>query len=102
MKVIFLDAALLFLFVLLLFCILRAVKGPGSADRIIAVNVGTTITAAIIGIFGVRSDEAFFADVTFIYVILSFMAVVVLVRVYLAGKTRGQEGKEDQPDDSGI
>ena len=102
MKVMILDAALLCLFVLLLFCILRAVKGPGSADRVIAVNVGTTITAAIIGIFGVRSDEAFFADVTFIYVILSFMAVVVLVRVYLGGRARDQERKEGQPDDTGI
>jgi len=90
----FLDAAAVFLIILLLFCIVSAVRGPGNADRIIAVNVGTTITGAIIGILGVRSGEAFFADVTLIYVILSFMAVVVLVRVYLSGRGRRRKDGE--------
>ena len=96
MKIYFLDAAAVLLFILLLFCIVKAFKGPGSANRIIAVNVGTTITGAIIGLLGVRSGEAFFADVALIYVILSFMAVVVLVRIYLAGRTYQNRRKDGE------
>lgn len=90
----FLNAVILLLLVLLLFCIFRAMRGNGNADRIVAVNVGTTIIGAVIGILGVRSGEAFFADVTLIYVILSFLAVVVLVRIYLAGRGSGKDGGE--------
>ena len=66
MRTYFLEIAALFLFVLLLFCIVRALQSKGNADRIIAVNVGTTITGAIIGLLGVRSGEDFFADVALI------------------------------------
>ena len=97
MTVIFMDGAAIILLILILLCVVRAVKGPSVADRIVSVNVGTTITAAIIGILSMRSGEGFFTDVGLIYVILSFMAVIVLVRFFLAGN-RNKKDKDGGAD----
>jgi len=84
------------LLILVMLCIIRAVKGPRTADRMLAVNAGTTIITAIVAIITVLYGESYFADIAVIYVILSFLAVVVFVRVYLNiyRHKREEAGKE--------
>lgn len=67
----------------LFFSLFRSIRGPRIADRIVAVNmVGTQITI-IIAILTFMMGEGYLADVALIYTMLSFLAVVLLTKVYL-------------------
>lgn len=63
-------------------CLIRAVMGPTIADRLVAVNMMGTIVMVIIAILAVVMDEEYLADICLIYAMISFLAVVVLTKVY--------------------
>lgn len=96
-----LDGSMIAIGVLLLLCLLRAVLGPRIADRVIAVNAAGTLVVILICILAVRLGEGYLTDIAMIYTLLSFLAVVVLTRLYIgvwrqrhAGKT-GKEADRD-------
>ena len=96
-----LDSSMIAIGVLLLLCLLRAVLGPRIADRVIAVNAAGTLVVILICILAVRLGEGYLTDIAMIYTLLSFLAVVVLTRLYIgvwrqrhAGKT-GKEADRD-------
>ena len=68
--------------VLLIFCLIRAGKGPRIADRLVAVNMMTTMVTVIIAILAMLKDEGYLVDICLIYAMISFLAVVVLSRIY--------------------
>ena len=68
--------------VLLLFCLIRAVVGPRIADRLVAVNMITTLVTVMIAILAVLKGEGYLIDICLIYAMISFLAVVVLSRIY--------------------
>ncbi len=63
--------------------IVRSILGPAIADRVISVNAIGTITVMIIAVLTVLMDESYLADVCLIYAIISFLAVVVLCKIYI-------------------
>lgn len=73
---------LVILAIMLGFCLVRAVIGPRIADRLIAVNMMGTMIMCIIVILGVIMNEGYLADIALIYAMISFLAVVVLTKVY--------------------
>lgn len=73
---------LMVLALLTILCLIRAVKGPTIADRLVAVNMMGTIVIVIIAILAVVMDEEYLADICLIYAMISFLAVVVLTKVY--------------------
>ena len=73
---------LIILAIMLGFCLVRAVIGPRIADRLIAVNMMGTMIMCIIVILGVIMNEGYLADIALIYAMISFLAVVVLTKVY--------------------
>ncbi len=97
------DVLMIVLGVLLLLCLLRAVLGPRIADRIIAVNVMGTLVVILICVLTLRLGEGYLTDIAMIYTMLSFLAVVLLTRIYMgvwrqrhAGKADpGEEGRRD-------
>ena len=68
--------------VLLLLCLIRAVIGPRIADRLVAVNMITTMVTVMISILAVLKGEGYLVDICLIYAMISFLAVVVLSRIY--------------------
>ena len=68
--------------VLMLAAIIRSVRGPKVADRVIAVNMLGTITIVMIAVLSVYLKENYLVDVCLIYAMISFLAVVVLTKVY--------------------
>ena len=68
--------------VLLLLCLIRAVIGPRIADRLVAVNMITTMVTVMIAILAVLKNEGYLVDICLIYAMISFLAVVVLSRIY--------------------
>lgn len=76
--------AALIIFALLAFaCLLRAVKGPAVADRLMAVNMMGTIVIVMIGILAILLKEGYLIDICIIYAMISFLAVIVLTKVYI-------------------
>ena len=73
---------LVVLAVMLLLCLVRAMIGPRIADRLVAVNMMGTMIMCIIVILGVIMEEGYLADIALIYAMISFLAVVVLTKVY--------------------
>lgn len=98
---IFLTGVLVVLGILCFFCFVRSVKGPRLADRIMAVNMIGTMTMMAIAVLTVKLGEGFLADVALIYAMISFLAVVVVSKVYMGvhreehgeGKTQGEDAK---------
>ena len=76
------SGALIFLAVMLILCLVRAIKGPRVADRIIAGNMMGTMVMVIIGILAVKMQEGYLVDICLIYAMISFLAVIVLTKVY--------------------
>lgn len=68
---------------LLCACLVRAIIGPRIADRIIAVNMMGTLIVIIICVLAFLMNEGYLADVAMIYTMLSFLAVVLLTKVYM-------------------
>ena len=68
--------------VMLVLCLIRAVIGPRIADRLVAVNMMGTLVMVSIAILAVVKDQGYLVDICLIYAMISFLAVVVLSRIY--------------------
>ena len=73
--------ALIFLALMTFFCLIRAVKGPRTADRIVAVNMMGTMVMVMIAILALLLKEGYLVDICLIYAMISFLAVIVLTKV---------------------
>ena len=73
---------LIILAIMLVLCLIRAVIGPRVADRLVSVNMMGTMIMCIIVILGVIMDEGYLADIALVYAMLSFLAVILLSKVY--------------------
>lgn len=82
------DALLITALVLLaagiFLALLRAIRGPRVADRIVGVNMIGTMSTACIAILSVLLRQSWLLDVGLIYFLISFLAVVILVKNYIA------------------
>ena len=87
--------ALLVLSVLLFACLVRSVRGPKVVDRIVSVNMIGTLTIILIGVLAVMMREGYLADVALIYAMISFLAVVVLCKVYMGVYLQRQKEAAD-------
>ena len=62
-------------------CLIRAILGPSTADRLIAVNMTGTQVICLICIVAARTGEHAFTDVALIFAMFSFLAAAVFVRI---------------------
>lgn len=69
-----LTAALMLLAILCSF--VRLVRGPSLPDRVVALDLITIITVAIVGLFAVASDVSAFLDVAIGLALVAFLATV--------------------------
>lgn len=76
-----LPAAMIVIGLLLLGCIIRTVRGPHVADRLVSINMMTTLVSISVCILSVFLAEGFLADVALIFSLLGCLAVIVLTRV---------------------
>ena len=89
-------AALVILAVFLMLSLVRAIIGPRVSDRIVAINMMGTQTLAIIAILAVMKQEGYLVDICLIYAMTSFLAVIVLCKVYMGVYRQHKEGKEEE------
>ena len=87
----------IFLSVMVLLCLIRAIKGPRFTDRLVAVNMIGTMTITIMCLLSVYFDQAFLVDISIIYALLSFITVVVLSRlVIIRNRIHRQQAEREQ------
>ena len=88
--------AILIILALMLFaCLIRAVRGPRIADRIVAVNMMGTMVMVTIAVLSLLLKEGFLIDICLIYAMVSFLAVIVIAKVYMGVYAqKKQEEKE--------
>lgn len=76
-------AALVFLAVMVILCLIRAIIGPRIADRVVAVNMMGTMVMVMIAILALYLREGYLVDICIIYAMISFLAVIILTKVYM-------------------
>lgn len=97
------NGALVIIGVLLVACLIRAIRGPRIADRVIAVNMMGTLVVITICVLAFLMKEDYLVDIAMIYTMLSFLAVVVLTKVYVGvyrEKRRQQELRRKEEEGS--
>lgn len=77
------TVVLVVLSVLTLLCLVRAIQGSSIPDRIVSINMISTLTIAMICILAIRQHQGYLVDVALIYALIGFLAVVVLCKVYM-------------------
>ena len=91
------ETCLIILAVMLMLCLLRAVLGPRVADRIVAVNMMGTMVTVMIAILAIMMEESYLIDVCLIYAMVSFLAVIVITKVYMGVyRERRSRDKEEK------
>ena len=95
------TGSLLVLGILIVLGLIRAIRGPLTTDRIVAINMISTSTIVMIGILALMLNEGYLADVGLIYAMISFLAVVVLCKVFMGVHRENQakdlKEKEENP-----
>jgi multicomponent Na+:H+ antiporter subunit F len=95
-------SALAVLTVLMILSLWRAIKGPRVADRIMGINLLTTVVVVAIALLAVLLKQSFLIDVSLLYGMIGFLAVIVLARVYIIahrGVDDDEVSEEDDEDD---
>lgn len=87
------QSVLVVLAALTLLCLVRAIQGPSIADRIVSINMISTLTIAMICILAIRQQQGYLVDVALIYALIGFLAVVVLCKVYMGITLEAREKK---------
>ena len=85
--------ALLVLAAGLFFALLRAIRGPRIADRIMGINMIGTMVSLTLAILSVWLRQSWLLDVCILYAMISFLAVVVLAKVCIAARKQ-EEGHD--------
>lgn len=93
--ILFLSAIIL-LAILICFCLVRAIRGPRVADRIVAINMIGTMTILIIAILAIMIGEEYLIDICLIYAMISFLAVVVITKVYMGAHEENKRFAEQK------
>lgn len=91
----FLTAVLFFLALGLFFALIRAMRGPRTADRILGINMAGSLTTAMIAVLAVLLEQSWLLDVCLIYCMISLLAVIVLAKVRIAFHEEGEEETDD-------
>lgn len=74
-------------------------KAHLTVDRIIGINLVGTIVVMVIVVLTFLLGEDYLADIALIYVVLSFIAVMMLCRIYINLYQRNQRKKEEASHD---
>lgn len=77
------TVVLIVLAVMIFLCLIRAIMGPRVCDRVVAVNMMGTMVIVTIAVLALKLEAGYLADIGMIYAVLSFLAVIVLTKVFM-------------------
>lgn len=74
--------------------LIRAFRGPTLYDRVLAANMVGTQTVLIVAILGFMTGRPEFLDIALVYVLISFVSTIAVLRVYCNPCTTTPESDE--------
>ncbi|GEK45844.1 monovalent cation/H+ antiporter complex subunit F [Halomonas pacifica] len=66
----------------------RLIKGPSLPDRVVALELFSTLIVGIIGVISIHTDVASFLDVTIVMALMAFLAAIGFARFLERGGPR--------------
>lgn len=54
----------------------RLVRGPSLPDRVVALDLMTTLGIGVIGVYAILIDEAIFVDIAVVVALISFLGTI--------------------------
>jgi multicomponent Na+:H+ antiporter subunit F len=78
----------IFLSVLIVISIYRALIGPTVSDRVIAINLMTTLVIGVIGLLAYYFNQTSFIDVAILYAMIGFLMTVAVVKYLEKGSLK--------------
>ncbi len=80
--------------------LVRSIKSSSVCDRLLCVNMISSIVISLILILSAKSFDPSLIDIALIYVLISFMAVVIFAKIYipLGDNNRHPEDEDDRMD----
>lgn len=91
---IFMTAVIIIIAIFAVLCLIRAIIGPRVSDRVVATNMIGTLVICIIAVLSVTM-EGYLADVCLVYATISFLAVIVLTKLYTGVYRQNEDGETD-------
>ncbi len=80
MAEIILNIAFVLIFFSIVFGIIRLAIGPDTVDRVVAIDLLTIISIAVIGLLAHVANRFIYLDVALVYGLLSFLGVLAVAR----------------------
>lgn len=63
-----------------IFTVVRLIKGPDHADRVVALDLFSILVVAILAALAVYTGESTYVDVAIVYALVAFLGTVALAR----------------------
>ncbi len=76
--------------------LIRAAKGPGLFNRVLAINTFGTLTVLLLVLLGVEFDQHDLMDIALLYVLLNFVAAVAVLRFFEDRRLPAHETHADE------
>jgi len=74
--------------------IIRIARGPPLPDRVLGLDILTTLATGYIGVIAVRTGFMLYVDIAIALSLAAFLATVAFARYILTRGSKGREGNE--------
>ncbi|SKR86618.1 multisubunit Na+/H+ antiporter, MnhF subunit [Mycobacteroides abscessus subsp. abscessus] len=92
----FIIAALVIFGIALLVCLLRLIKGPTTADRVVSFDATSAVVMCIVGVMSVIMSTVSFLDSIMLIAIISFVSSVSISRFIGGGRVFNGSSKRNR------
>ena len=86
--------ALALLLISIILALVRLVKGPAAADRIVALDLISVLIVAFLAAYSIYAGETSFLDVAIGYALIAFLGTVALARFLMRSALKKTENRE--------
>ena len=74
--------------------LVRAFRGPTLYDRVMAANMIGTLTVLMVSVLGFMTGRPEFLDIALVYVLISFVSTIAVLRVVNTRSDTTEAGKQ--------
>jgi len=75
--------------------LVRAFRGPTLFDRVLAANMIGTLTVLMVAVLGFMTGRPEFLDIALVYVLISFVSTIAVLRVVTIHTGTAASGKKE-------
>jgi multicomponent Na+:H+ antiporter subunit F len=87
-------ACALMILLALIFAVVRLVRGPTMADRVVALDLVSMLVVAFLTLFALAVQRDAFLDAALALALVAFLATVAFARFIERARRAGQEGED--------